>query len=346
VVTTEVLTNNAGSPANAAGEVLLVVGVWRSGTSLLYALLNQHPQISLMYEGELALLWPLFQWCGARQWTERWELWNRAISRHHLDVTKFSPDIRDLGAACDAAYRAVAEPKHARFRGEKFPSYHDSLPELAQLFPRAKFVLIWRSPLGICDSIARSGRTSQWNRKFGLLHRALMGCEQMILGARQLRASGVRVHELGYNQLTADAEGELRKICRFLEIEYAPAMIDLSAADRSAIYPSEHHKMVRGDRILPGNRGSEALAVKFQRKVERYLARWRRIYGEQWFDDSGNAARSEDLSREPSGLELIRDRILYRALQAYDFAVVAAFCFVPIQLWKRYRTFKAAHSTP
>ncbi len=341
MATTEVLAANSGSSGNAAGEVLLVVGVWRSGTSLLYALLNQHPQISLMYEGELALLWPLFRWRGATQWTERWELWNWAISRHRLDVTKFPPDIRDLETACDAAYRAVAGPKHARFRGEKFPSYHDSLPVLAQLFPQARFVLIWRSPLGICDSIARSGRTSRWNRKFGVLHRALMGCEQMILGARQLRASGVRVHELGYNQLTADTEGELRKICRFLEIEYAPEMTDLSAADRSAIYPSEHHKMVRGDRILPGNRVSEALDAKFQQKIERYLARWRRIYGDEWFDDSASVRRDEESSEEPGGFELVWDRMFYCALQAYDFAVVVAFCFVPIELWKLYRTFKA-----
>ena len=44
---------------------LFVVGMWRSGTSLFYALLNQHPQIKLMYEDELPLLWPLF--LGSRQ---------------------------------------------------------------------------------------------------------------------------------------------------------------------------------------------------------------------------------------------------------------------------------------
>lgn len=99
--------------------------------------------------------------------------------------------------------------------------------------------------------------------------------------------------------------------------------------------------MVRGDRILPGNRVSEALESKFQRKVERYLARWRRIYGDEWFDDLGSVPPSEGSSGEPSGFELVWDRIFYRALRAYDVAVIVAFCFVPIGLWKRYRTFKA-----
>ncbi|MCU1303513.1 MAG: Sulfotransferase family, partial [Candidatus Sulfotelmatobacter sp.] len=32
---------------------IFVVGIWRSGTSLLYTLMNQHPQIALTYESDL-----------------------------------------------------------------------------------------------------------------------------------------------------------------------------------------------------------------------------------------------------------------------------------------------------
>ena len=322
----------------ASEEVLLVVGVWRSGTSLLYALLNQHPQIALMYEGELALLWPLFRWRGGTRWPERWELWNRALSRHHLDASSFPPEIRDLTAACDAAYCAAAQAKRARFRGEKFPSYHDRLAALARLFPQAKFVLIWRSPLGICDSIARAAKTSAWNRRIGLLHRALFGCEQMVLGARQLKAMGIRVHNLTYHGLTADAEGELRKICEFLGIAYDPAMTELGSADRSAVPSGEHHKLVHSERVRPESSLSGALDPKFQKKIERYQVRWRRIYGEEWRADSGAVAGR----KEPGALELIVDRIFYRGLQAWDFVVIVAFCFAPMKLWRRYRELKAA----
>jgi Sulfotransferase family len=328
----------SADPASASGEVLLVVGVWRSGTSLLYALLNQHPQISLMYEGELALLWPLFRWRGGSQWLERWNLWNQALSRHRLDAASFSPGIRELAAACDAAYWAVAKPKRARFRGEKFPSYHDRLPVLGRLFPQARFILIWRSPLGICDSIARAAKTSAWNRRIGLLHRALLGCEQMLLGARQLRANGVRVHQLTYSGLTADAEAELRKICEFLEIAYEPTMAELGSADRSAVYTGEHHNLVHSERVRPEGSLSEALDPKFQRKIERYLVRWRRIYGEEWLAHSGSVPQG----KEPDTLELMADRVFYGALRAWDFAVIVAFCFAPIKLWQGYRALKAA----
>jgi len=335
---TEPLSISPATPTNNAGEVLLVIGVWRSGTSLLYALLNQHPQISLMYEGELALLWPLFQWRGAEQWPERWNLWNHALTRHRLDGASFPTDIRDLGAACDAVYHEVAKTKRARFRGEKFPSYHHRLSVLSRLFPRAKFILIWRSPLGICDSIARAGKTSAWNRRFGLLHRALLGCEQMLLGSRQLKASGVQVHHVTYRELTTDVECELRKICQFLHIDYEPTMAQLGSADRSAIYRNEHHKLVHGERVQPENSFGSALDPRFRQKIERYIARWQRIYGDDRLTDS----RAVTPGEEPSVLELILDRIFYLGLQAYDFVVVVAFCFAPMKLWQRYREFKAA----
>src|SRR5579863_7407788 len=79
---------------------LFVSGVWRSGTSLLYALLNQHPDIRLFYEGDLPVLWPMFHVGYSRKnWLERWEYWNAAVSRHGLDSFRPSAPITSLAEA-------------------------------------------------------------------------------------------------------------------------------------------------------------------------------------------------------------------------------------------------------
>src|ERR1700728_4104760 len=77
-------------------DPLFVVGMFRSGTSLLYALLNQHPQIALMYEGDLVHLPSLF-WLptNTRQWLARWEFWNGSLSRHKVDLSEIPEGISD-----------------------------------------------------------------------------------------------------------------------------------------------------------------------------------------------------------------------------------------------------------
>lgn len=76
--------------AQAPGP-LFVVSMWRSGSSLLYALLNKHPQVGLMYEADLLLLRSVFlKPAGYRDWAERWQFWNQAFRRHGLDAAEFS----------------------------------------------------------------------------------------------------------------------------------------------------------------------------------------------------------------------------------------------------------------
>ena len=115
---------------------LFVSGVWRSGTSLLYALLNQHPDIRLFYEGDLPVLWPMFHVGYSRKnWLERWEYWNAAVSRHGLDSFRPSAPITSLAEAFEAAGREYCRTKGARIWGCKSPSYYNRLVDLASDFP-------------------------------------------------------------------------------------------------------------------------------------------------------------------------------------------------------------------
>jgi hypothetical protein len=321
----------------ANAQVLMVVGVWRSGTSLLYALLNQHPGIHLMYEAELPLLWPHLRG-ERRDWRERWEQWNRAPSRHGLPMDVFPSPPRGLRETCIEVYLKAAEGREPHYVGEKFPSFHNKLTRLAELFPDARFILIWRNPLGICSSMARAARTSRWNARTGMLHRGLFGCEQMLLGARQLASRGLPVHELSYLRLTGNTERELRAICDFLAVPFVPEMLELRRADRSAVYAEPHHAGVWSDRVLQGEPRDKALSERAQRKIKRYLARWQRIYGLDWLALEGGPWDGP----EPSWLERVADRAFYRSLCAYDGFVRTVFGRVPLRVWRAYRGLRRA----
>src|SRR5438477_10606067 len=125
---------HASTPAS---QPLFVVGMWRSGTSLLYTLLNKHSQISLMYEGDLPVLSPLFVVPRKKEnWLTRWDFWNSAVSRHRIDVARIPDGIGDLRTAMEAVYRQYAGDS---IWGCKSPNYFDSMTRVAEVFPSARF---------------------------------------------------------------------------------------------------------------------------------------------------------------------------------------------------------------
>src|SRR5271166_1340295 len=85
---------------------IFVVGVWRSGTTLLYSLLNQHPDLRLFYESDLPVLWPMFRLPWSRKtWLEKWEYWNAGLSRHDLDPVRLQGRVGSLAEAMERAGR-------------------------------------------------------------------------------------------------------------------------------------------------------------------------------------------------------------------------------------------------
>ncbi len=129
---------------------LFVIGMWRSGTSLLYALLNQHPHIGLMYESDMRCS----SRCSSFQsksswWLNKVDAWNGALTRHKIDPTAIAPRHHGLTQCISCRRRAVRRKKGATVWGCKSPSYYDYMTQLADWYPDAKFIVIWRDPADV-----------------------------------------------------------------------------------------------------------------------------------------------------------------------------------------------------
>jgi hypothetical protein len=319
---------------------LFVVGMWRSGTSLLYALLNQHSQISLMYEAELPVLRPLFLTRkGKTDWAERWNFWNSALDRHQIAADEIPGTADGLPSAVRAIYGQYALRKGATIWGGKSPNYYDFLTQLSHDFPQAQFIVIWRDPADICRSILRAAAKDTWFSKRGIPHRALFGLHRMKRDCDRLVERGVPVYQIDYEDLIHRPEKVMQGICEFLGIPFESRMTTLEGADRSAIYEGEHHEGVKSEKIVGNKSRPEVLPAALKEKIERYSCFWRKQSGNAW-PPAPASAGSGDV-RIPGAMERMRDQLVFRAYRALDAAVVLVYCYAPIGLLRKYRAAKA-----
>jgi sulfotransferase family protein len=311
--------------------------MWRSGSSLLYALLNKHPQVGLMYEADLILLRSVF-WKPAAlcDWTRRWQFWNQAFERHGLSPAFFDTS-KGFRSAFEAVHQEFALRKGAAIWGDKSPNYYDRLQELADTFPNARFIIVWRDPLGTINSIVRAAQSgNSYFRRRGVKLRGLLGYEAFKKQCDWLHAHDKPVLEISYEDLVSDPATTVRRVCLFLEIPYDETLASLAGADRTAIYDGQHHELVKSDEIV-AQRRPNAANQEWRFKVDRYVNFWRRRYAGSW------PPHHEFESLEPSFptlLERVSDWFCYRILRAFDSFTGFCFATAPIWMLQRYRTWK------
>jgi hypothetical protein len=299
---------------------LFMVSMGRSGSTLLYALLNKHPQVGLMFEADLICLRSAFLKPNALcDWVERCEFRNDAFRRHGLDAADMGEGISDFIGAFTATHQLFALRKGATIWGDKSPSYHDCLNQMADNFPEARFIIVWRNPRVL---------------------RELLDYEVLKKECDRLLARGKPVCQVNYEDLILDTPAVMRRVCEFLQIPYDDSLSNLEGADRSAIYQGPNHANVRGDKIVREPR-PDYVGPALGAKISQYVALWHQRYGSEW---PPYPRPAENASRPPNRLSRLINSTLNHLFRTRDRISWVAFCFIPISLLHYYRDLKKRYS--
>jgi Sulfotransferase family len=320
---------------------LFMVSMGRSGSTLLYALLNKHPQVALMFEADLVCLRSAFlkprTFCD---WAERGEFRNDAFRRHGLDTADVGEGVSDFIGAFTATHQLFAQRKGAKIWGDKSPSYHDSLNRMADDFPHARFIIVWRNPKDTANAVLRAAAkgSSHFNRK-GAVLRELLDYEVLKNECDRLLARGKPVCQVNYEDLILDTPSVMRQVCEFLQIPYDDSLSNLEGADRSAIYGGPNHINVRSDKIVQEPR-PDHLDPALKAKIRQYVALWHQRYGAEW----PPYPRPADNNAQPPNLfSRLIDSALNHLFRARDRISWIASSFIPISLLRHYRDLKQRH---
>jgi O-antigen/teichoic acid export membrane protein len=215
---------------------IFIVGLSRGGTSLLSRMLDAHSNIAILPETWWYVV--LDRLGCIEEFTDPWqtslffnEVWENLKSYRDPaarvvagEASKLPRYVGPTARVLETLGQAYASERHAKIWGEKTPGHALWLPEIRDLFPRARVLFMVRDPRDVLVSY-----DDRWNR-------GRRDTEYLVSTAALLKFYLVhllyhpafppeQVRWVKYESLTAEPSAELEQICGFLGVDFEPSML-------------------------------------------------------------------------------------------------------------------------
>lgn len=205
-------------------QMCFIVGMGRSGTTLLTNLLNQHAEITALPENNFVLFGKELAKYKGEKLLESFHQLHQTKHNHSLSVWQPRLDFLDKVNKDKISYAELCKLTHlescpaekidtVRFIVDKNPIYSLYIDELKQLFPKAKFIVISRDPRD--NFVSRKKHTkgivskwtaslaSSWNMYYDSIFKSYSKNKKDF-------------HFIRYEDLSKDSLNEMNKIQEFL----------------------------------------------------------------------------------------------------------------------------------
>ena len=219
---------------NMSKNQIFVVGVNGSGTTMLAEALGKHPEL-YMLPRETRILpylvqrYPDSTLCDlsarralASALGHSKAFWQCNDNRPFLLPDEVLATLSDFASVVDAMYGHFARLEGKQRWGDKTPMYLQHIDVLARIFPDARFIHIYRDGRDSAQSFHRRWRQAPSRTIFRWKKAIAVGREQ------GQRLGSARYFELSYEELTADPESWMRRICTFAGLDFHPAVLNSS----------------------------------------------------------------------------------------------------------------------
>ena len=168
---------------------------------------------------------------------QRWGLDSQVLAEVVLAAPSFAEAVRSV-------YSMYAETRGKPRYADKTPSYVLSMDLLATIFPEAKFIHLIRDGRNVALSVAQG--------PFGPndVNRAMLYWRHHVTRGRESgRRLGPRYFEVHYEDLVAEPPAVLKKVCRFVALDYSAQMLEypggVQSLLRRAPVPEAHPNLSR-----------------------------------------------------------------------------------------------------
>jgi hypothetical protein len=264
--------------SKAAGPpVPFIVGVTRSGTTLLRLMLDAHPELAIPPETHFvpALIKATRKrgvTCeeahaivtGHRQWGD-FNLDSAALLERYCALERIDPETT-IRAFCELYAEGQGKPRW----GDKTPNYVKRMKQIDRWIPEAKFVHMIRD--------GRDAALSRFKRILKEPPPMEIVAERWVRKISEAREAGSELQyiEVQYEELVRDTETQLRRVADFIELPWDDSM--LRYYERAEERLSEMHRDLPGEDgkpLRPADHRKEAHVLTSKPPDPSRLARWK-----------------------------------------------------------------------
>ncbi len=249
-----------GSSEKALTPTPFIVGVPRSGTTLLRLMLDAHPDLAIPPETVFIRLAaeacehasdPRQAFLETVTSHRRWKDLHIEGDLLRHSVAAIEPF--DLGEALRALYGLYAGRFGKPRWGDKTPHYLRQMTLIQGLLPEARFIHIIRDGRDVALSVK-----DLW---FGAnsIEEAARRWQSSIQKARRQARKLPHYLEVRYEDLVSDTESTLRKISDFVDLPWSPSMLDYHKTADERLSEMERHITAPTGKIV--RRGPERNAI-------------------------------------------------------------------------------------
>ena len=208
---------------------IFIVGMPRSGTTLMRSMLSVHPNFAVSRETHFfPKWWERYQNTDLNNLDNFEAFWqefsqNKRFPKIVIDPTLvkakiLAADKIDLKTIFNTMMEILAATMNKPRWVEKTPDHYKYLDKILEWYPQAKIIWMLRDPRAVVAS------TLQRWPKTPVDVRAKEWSDSIVI-FQQKWSENPRVKLIKYEDLVADAGSHMRELCDFLEEEFYPTMI-------------------------------------------------------------------------------------------------------------------------
>ncbi|REE01029.1 sulfotransferase family protein [Marinoscillum furvescens] len=245
------------SKVGTRNEPFFVFGSGRNGSTMLNRILNQHPAFFLPSEqyflGNSIIKFRLYNFLI-------WRDLVKIIAGELLPATgshtwSYGPDavIKDLFHTSDKSlqyvvdriFRSYGESREVQFArwGDTTPMNTRYMPEITDLFPKAKYIFLLRDGRDVVASYQKGGK-DYLGELAAPMSAARHWLRSVAMYEQMLKKTDILL--VRYEKLVQDPEFELTRLCQTLDVEYDPGLLDFHlSTPQEALYQEPQHANIR-----------------------------------------------------------------------------------------------------